>query len=99
MENLITALTISLITIAVHVLSWRDMLFGPVAIWIEKKVPAGKHWLLKPLYMCLICMSSVYSVLYWLFMGCSFNLLIVMLCTCGINTIITSVIANILPDE
>jgi hypothetical protein len=50
--------------------------------------------IIKPVYACLICMSSVWSIITWLLLGnaISWHLIPLMLFVCGFNIIIDSVI-------
>jgi len=99
MENLIiAALIISLVTAGLFASTWRQMIFHRPAIWLKKTLPV---WLYKPLCGCMICMSSVYSILFWLIFR-TFNILylpLVIPMVAGINTIITAIITPIIPDE
>ena len=95
---LILPLIISLMIIGIHATTWQKMIFYHPAKWLKSKLPV---WLHKPLFSCVICMSSVWSLLFmcifgfpkWHFMP------FVILIVAGINTIITSIIAQIIPDE
>lgn len=111
-QSLLIALTISLCCVAIHVSTWQGMILHSVSISVEKvlaktfnkvlwlSVPKATElslYLLKPVFRCMICMSSIWTVLFWLFWD--FNLVLIMLCVCGINTLFTALISNILPDE
>ena len=93
---LLISLIISLYTTGVYAACWQNMILNKPA-QLAKKLPI---WIYKPLCGCLICMSSVYSVLFWLFVGFNIVLLpIIILTVAGINTIITAIISQIIPDE
>ena len=111
-QHLLIALTISLCCLGVHVTTWRDMiLYSPtnaaenaIARLFKKVFSMSDStsldltlFLLKPFYRCLICMSSVWSILFWFFWD--FNLGLMILVVCGLNTVLTSLMSNILPDE
>ena len=96
METILTALKISLICTAVFAAAWEQMIFAKPAKWIEIKVKY--KWILKPIFKCLICMSSFWTAFYWLVFG-GFNLIIMILLVGGINVIITAIIAPIIPNE
>ena len=95
MELILTALKISLICTAVFATTWEQMIFAKPAKWIEQRV---SKWILKPIFKCLICMASLYTLLFWLVFG-GFNPIVMILLVGGINTIITAVISPIIPNE
>ncbi|MCL1933531.1 MAG: hypothetical protein FWF53_06960 [Candidatus Azobacteroides sp.] len=99
MEKLIlTSLIISLCTVGIYAGTWNKMILHIPATRIKRKLPV---WLYKPLCGCLICMSSVYGCLFW-FIFRTFTILylpVVILTVAGINTLITAIISNIIPDE
>lgn len=112
-QMLLIALTISLCCIAIFATTWPGMIFHRLSIVIENKIVSFCNKRLarvmflhrismsicKPLFRCPICMSSFWTITAWIISGFSFNLLLMMLLVCGLNTILTSLIANILPDE
>lgn len=112
MQMLLIALIISLCCVAVHVATWKGMILHSASISIEntltflfKKVFCMSQFkamdltlfVLKPFYRCIICMSSIWTILFWF--NWNFNLGLMILVVCGLNTIITALISNILPDE
>lgn len=87
-------LTVSLICAGLHVASWEGNVFGGVraflATWLDRAV--GKKWsryIQKPLWDCLPCMASVWTILFtwsidpWL-----------ILAVCGLNSIIERIIKH-----
>jgi hypothetical protein len=112
METILTALKISLICTAAFASTWKGMIFHKPVQWIEAKIISFCQFFIrkmdvarqagiafcKPLFGCLVCMSSFWTLLYWLIFG-GFNPVIMILLVCGINTIINAVIAPIIPDE
>lgn len=91
---LTTALTISLITIGIHASTWDGMILQPIREWLDWKLSNkyGKY-IKKPLYDCLICMSSVWTVLC--FFAIDFNIAelpLLVLIVAGINTILMHLI-------
>lgn len=86
-----TVLTISLITIGIHASTWDGMILEPIRIWLDSKLSNkyGKY-IKKPLYECLICMSSVYTIIYSvLTYGCiSANTLVLIITVAGLNTLL-----------
>lgn len=116
-QYLLTALLISLVTTAIHVSTWPDMIFHKPAKDLEalvlslcKKEKAKVLYLhridiaiCKPLFRCLICMSSFWGLIAWAVLrfvyGYYFNPVLLILLVCGINTLITSIISNLLPDD
>lgn len=54
----------------------------------------------KPLFGCLMCMSSVWTLFFFLVFGIDWwNILFLIPIVAGINSIINSLIINIIPDE
>lgn len=55
----------------------------------------------KPLFACPMCMSSIWTLIIWPLLGLKFCWIIpvIMLAVCGVNTVIVSLIKNIIPDE
>ena len=98
MENiLMISLIISLCTVGIYAATWRQMILHKSAQWM-KRFPI---WIYKPVCGCLICMSSVYSILFWLIFRpfTIYYLPVVILMVAGTNTMITATIAQIIPDE
>jgi len=98
--------------VAVHVTTWKGMILHSASISVENKISLIFQrafcmsrtksleltlFLMKPIYRCMICMSSIWTILFWFFWN--FNLGLMILVVCGINTVLTSLISNILPDE
>ncbi len=115
MINLI--IVISLVCVGIHVCLWDGMIFGFVATSYDRvatliirkgrKYPllffVGKLliFLRNPLFGCLSCMGSLWTIIMWftLSIPISIKILLVMLAVCGLNTIIKAIIKNITPDE
>jgi len=81
------ALIISLKIIAIHVCFWDGMIFAPLikVLYLYKL----NDFIKKPLYGCVICMSSFWTILFYLSSD-SFeisNLFPLILIVCGINSI------------
>jgi hypothetical protein len=92
MLNLI--LILSLIITGIHVSMWEGMIFGKVAEWIHSKIgPVAS----KPVYSCLSCMSSLWTILLW---GCFYDTYLTLLLpltilgVSGLNTIISKILNN-----
>ena len=114
---LLTALVISLITTAIYISTWPGMVFYKLANIIETYIISlckkktliiiGLHHvsmeICKPLFRCLICMSSFWGLIAWAILWIAyeyyFNPVLLVLIICGINTLITSIISNLLPDD
>ncbi len=101
MEKIIfTSIVISLIITAIYATTWPGMIFHNPAIGVKHFLVAKKIGVVyKPLFGCLICMSSFWTFAAWLISMDDFHLIWVMLCVAGINTIITALIKDIIPDE
>ena len=95
---ILTAITISLASIGIYAATWRGMIFHKPAKYVKGLIP---KLICKPLFCCPICMSSVWTLVYFAVFGFPDLLIIpvVILMTAGLNTIIVSMIANIIPDE
>lgn len=121
MEQLIIALKISLIIMAIYASGWKEMIFYSTFNKIEsiirrlsfimfyrsradklecnvKDIKAVKM-IVKPLFRCPICMSSFYTLLFWIIWAFSFNPVLMILYVAGINTVLTAIIAPIIPDN
>jgi hypothetical protein len=91
---LLQAIQISLIILAIHALYWEGMLL------YRFRYDASPSWVRKPLYECLICMSSVWTIVCCLYMNfwghinhfADLSIIPLMLMVCGINVILDSVI-------
>lgn len=88
------AIILSLIITALHVVMCEGMILNRLRIAIGNTLDKLKLSVLKkPIYECLICMGGVYSVLiYPILWGFSFEILPVMLCVIGLNTIVSRLI-------
>lgn len=95
-----TVVIISLICLGVNVLFWRNMVLYKFGKALEYTMQDSKFsWILEPLYSCPICMASVYSIIYWIYTDYSFNLIPVMLAVCGLNTVLLSLVQNIVDKD
>lgn len=108
---------ISLVCTGIYACTWEGMIFYPLVKLYDKAINKLMHighnkkcflvpgivllFLRKPLFGCMICMSSVWTLMIWLVLGFKINwmLPVVMLAVCGINTCIVSIIKDIIPDE
>lgn len=62
MNLVIHPLVCSLCIILIHVSTWKGMVNYPAAEWLTfSKVPV---FIKKPLYMCMVCMCSIWGLLY-----------------------------------
>lgn len=96
-ELLTISLIISLCITAIFATTWKNMLLHDVSLFIKKWLEEHKMKLVyKPLFGCLICMSSFWTVIAWFFLDFGFLLIPVVLCVAGINTIITAIITPII---
>lgn len=111
---MIHAIFISLIILGIYVTTWPGMIFNKPAELIQKLIDLTIRKLFglevmvahrttlticKPLFGCLICMSSVWTIVIWLIDDHSFMLIPMMLVVAGLNTIIVSIIKDIMPYE
>lgn len=104
MENainiLLTSIIISLVCVGIYVTTWEGMIFYKLANRIKSVLEKRKLSMLhKPLFGCLTCMSSFWTLVAWFIDDCNFHLLWVMLCVAGINTIHTAIINDLMPIE
>lgn len=82
-EAILTSLQIT----GIWVLFQDGMIFNPLIARYN-----GERWT-KPLFSCLICMSSVWGLIFWITQwNFSTNILLFILAVTGINTIINSVV-------
>lgn len=93
---LLIAFQISLICIAVHALFWEGMILYKLGRSIKILLSAYTFTskLQKPLFDCLICMSSFWTIISYfiLFGNLDLKLIPLMLVVCGINVIWDSLI-------
>lgn len=92
-ELLLFCLTVSLACTAIHVaVTWDGMILNKVKVLAE--FLDWSEYATKPLYGCLICMSSFWTVFFWLcyIKPITFELLFAVLITCGINVVVRCII-------
>lgn len=95
-----TVIIISLICIGVHMLTAKGMIFHKFAKALQYTMQDSKFsWVLEPLFACPPCMASVWTLISWVYMDYSFDLIPVMLAVCGANSIGLSLIQNIIDDD
>jgi len=51
------------------------MIFEEIDVWIMTKLNVNHHWLLKPVYACPPCMSSIHGLIGAVFFGIPFILI------------------------
>lgn len=91
---ILLAFTISIITIAIHALFWDGMVLS----WMKPALYRLPQFMRKPLFECLICMSSFWTLVIMLIYGMDLfgiRTILVMLMVCGINVIWDSLIYNL----
>lgn len=92
--DLIFSLQTSLIICAINALFWDDMLLQKVREYFDNKLSTKFGvWLSKPLYSCIICMSSIWGGSIYLLSG-RFSLDIIphILTVAGINVLISGIV-------
>lgn len=85
--SLILVLKLSFIITGIYISLLDGMVFQSISIFLQNNV---KEFLLKPLILCLPCMSSVWTII----LTQDINILLI-LCVCGLNAIIDGVISFI----
>ncbi len=64
---MITELKYSLAIIFIHVCYQDGMIFWWLRRWFELDIADGKlKWLNKPVHECVICMSGIYTLAFWI---------------------------------
>lgn len=53
----------SLIITAIYACFWDGMIFGNIRAWMDERIP---YMLRKPIYDCIICMSSLWGTSYYI---------------------------------
>ena len=83
-------LKISLICLAISVcINWDGM----ILYWLKRYLERLPVLLKKPLFECLICMSSLWTIVYYIVFGLPFvQLPESILIVCGINTLLSIII-------
>ena len=70
---------------------WQGNIFGPVRIWLNQRVPV--KMIKKPLWDCVICMSSVWGFTFYYFTyGLHLWVVPHVLAVCALNCIFDSVV-------
>ena len=99
--NIYDVLLISSICFGVHTCTRDDMIFGNARAkfqtFLDKKFGVGiSTAICAPLFECVYCQSSFWSIiLFWLF-GINFiHLPLLILAVCGINTILSVVLKHL----
>jgi hypothetical protein len=88
---IIFCLLISLKITAIYVCCLPGNVLYKVSVFLRRRIPYNVQ---KPLFECLICMSSFWGLLFWMFENSEFNPLYVVLTVAGINAIIDRIIVH-----
>jgi hypothetical protein len=92
-DLLIFCIITSLKITTIHVACWTGYILHGVRNSIAEILYTVKmRWLEKPLYDCLPCMASFWGFFFWWIDGGNYNLVDVVLITCGINCLIERVV-------
>lgn len=70
----------------------QDMIGVPVANFLTTHLPM---WIVKPLFECLVCMSSIWTLVFWVAKYGAINswgILVAVFIVAGMNTLISMVI-------
>lgn len=84
----IFSICISFTTLAIYVcIQWQGLILHRAKTWLDKIIPPVVR---KPLYDCLICMSSVWTITFWLLIRHrpEWLMLWAVLIVAGMNTLI-----------
>ncbi len=99
-----TAFTISLLNLGIFILLSEGYVLHKINIALSNFTDKvfGLKWaaiIQEPLYQCYVCMSSVWTIVWWFVLGngFSFRLFITMLLVCGISYFIERVLTRIIP--
>jgi hypothetical protein len=72
--------------IGIYKVTDQGMILGGGASWLTEKLP---HWVTKPLFNCVYCMSSVHGLAFFPFTGLSWYFFpVYVVCIVGALTII-----------
>lgn len=87
-----------LITAVYVCIQWPGMILHPLLPYLERYVPV---WLHKPIFDCIICMASTYTVILWFAFGngLSLWLLVQVLVVAGFNLIPTYIINQLTDND
>ncbi|MBF0651281.1 hypothetical protein IR083_20900 [Dysgonomonas sp. GY75] len=102
-KHLIFTVIISLSCIAVNAVTWKGMIFYSLAnslesFFIAVMGPEAGCKICMPLFRCPMCMSGVWSFVFWVLFSFAFNPVLMVLTVCGLNVILVSFIQNIMDD-
>lgn len=92
--ELLFAIKTSLIICAIYACFWDDMIFGKIGQWLNNKLstPIGVY-IAKPIYSCIICMSSLWGGgIYIYYSGLSISIIPHILIVAGINVLISGIV-------
>ena len=97
-DNIIVIFISSLCIVMIYASMTQGMLLFPVRKKLDTFLPEAIH---KPLYSCLICMSSFWGLIAWVvFYGyLSWDILMFILPLGGLNSIITLLVNNRLVEK
>jgi len=98
LDLLLFSFCCSLACTAIHVsVTWEGMVLN----WTVPHLDYFFRWLRKPIYECLICMSSFWTVFFWCcyIKPIGFEMLFAVLVTCGFNVIIRCIINATTEDD
>jgi len=106
-----TALSISLVCLAIHALFWDGMIFyrigriiqeiivivltviTGISDFTEEDIVKASEWILKPVFGCLICMASFWTLIaFYIFHFNTYPLWQLMLTVCALNVLMDSVV-------
>lgn len=88
-DLLATSIVFSLIITAIHISFWQGMIFGIFRVDVLDKI--CPKILRKPLYECLPCMASIWTIVLSIAFGIlSIKPIVLILIVCGINALIDS---------
>ena len=102
---MIDALKISLCIVAVYECTQEGMILHRARAWAATQMDrrlgdARSEWLQKPLWGCLICMSSIWGLIFSVaFEVALIDVPLTILMVCGVNSLINRVIINLLRNE
>lgn len=104
-EHLLITIVIGLMCLGINATTWDGMIFCDIAnkaqhfiytrltkIFKRKSnVKIICYMVCKPLFRCVICMASVWTIIFWIFMRFEFNVILMMLTVCGFNVVLRSI--------
>ncbi len=104
LDLILFCICVSLACTIIHIaVTWDGMVLNFIGKWHGERIEKmpSVAWFYKPLFSCLICMCSFWTIIFWLLYikPITFELLFAILITGGINVVIRCVLNATTEDD